>query len=76
MRFLEFAHGPSIVITNEEQDLLKIISNHTTVNKKQLSERQRVIADQLVNKNLIIRKVLDDEINYKISANARAKETT
>lgn len=64
MRFLEF-NNISLPITNEEQVILDHISKHGSVSKNSLSERDVHIANQLVNKSIIIRKRSDEQIIYK-----------
>jgi len=64
MRFLEF-NNISLPITNEEQVILDHISKNGSVSKNSLSERDVHIANQLVNKSIIIRKRSDEQIIYK-----------
>jgi hypothetical protein len=66
MRFLEFKKGITVVITNEEQDLLEMLRDKGTVNKTKMSEREQTIANQLVNKNIIVRKKSNEQITYKL----------
>ena len=66
MRFLEFKKGITVVITNEEQDVLEMLRDKGTVNKTKMSEREQTIANQLVNKNIIVRKKSNEQITYKL----------
>jgi|TARA_B110000285_G_C14859323_1_gene483776 hypothetical protein len=66
MRFLEFKKGITVVITNEEQDVLEMLRDEGTVNKTKMSEREQTIANQLVNKNIIVRKKSNEQITYKL----------
>ena len=68
MRFLEFKKGISVAITNEEQEILEKIRDQGDISKKKLSEREQVIANQLVNKNMIVRKKVNDDITYRKSS--------
>lgn len=57
MKIVEVTHNLSIAITNEEADLLNRFDKETpTVIKRELSERDQLTANQLVNKDLLIRK--------------------
>jgi|TARA_B100000780_G_scaffold260961_1_gene213078 hypothetical protein len=66
MRFLEFKKGITVAITNEEQDVLELLRGKGVVNKTKLSEREQTIANQLVNKNIIVRKKSNEQITYKL----------
>jgi hypothetical protein len=71
MRFLEFSRGPSTYITNEEQDLLHHVDANGVVYKKKLSEREAEIANRLVNRDLLLRKRIDDQITYQRSSKCK-----
>lgn len=64
MRFLEFAKGPGIVITNEEQSVLLKVREEGSCSKKKFSEREVHIANQLVNKDILLRKKINDQFFY------------
>lgn len=64
MRIFEIARGWQIPISNEEFALLKRVSE-LGIPKKQLSEREVILANQLVIKDLLSRNNLDGEIHYK-----------
>ena len=66
MRFTEFKKGITVAITNEEQDVLEMLRDKGTVNKTKMSEREQTIANQLVNKNIIVRKKSNEQITYKL----------
>jgi hypothetical protein len=70
MKIFEITAGWQVPISNEEYDLLKKISEQG-VKKSELSEREVVLASQLVIKDLLTRKKLDDEIHYKRQAGTR-----
>lgn len=71
MRFLEFSKGPSTYITNEEQDLLHYVDANGVVYKKKLSEREAEIANRLVNRDLLLRKRINDQITYQRSSKSK-----
>ena len=69
MRFLEFKNGIQTYVTEEEQTLLDRIKEQGQVGKKDLNEREQVVAHKLAQKNILIRHKQDETINYKISKN-------
>jgi hypothetical protein len=71
MRFAEFKPGISVFITNEEQDLFRKIYGAGKVSKRDLEERECNIANQLVIKNMLVRKRVNDSIIYKPQAKAQ-----
>lgn len=62
MRFVDFK-GYSLPLTIEEQELM----SKFPCNKKDLTERECVIANDLVRKDLLIRKRDDGQLFYKTS---------
>lgn len=52
-------------ITNEEYDLLNKFSGDSVVARKDLSEREVQVANQLVNKDVLYRKNQDGSVTYK-----------
>ena len=71
MRFAEFKPGISVFITNEEKDLFRKIYGEGKVSKRDLEERECNIANQLVIKNMLVRKRVNDSIIYKPQAKAQ-----
>jgi hypothetical protein len=66
MKIIEVTENLSMVITNEEADVLSQFDEETPVMaKSDLSERQQLIANQLVNKDLLQRKNENGKIIYK-----------
>ena len=65
MKIIELTSGYQLPITNEESDLLGQFSGNTEVQKKSLSEREVILANQLVNKDVLIRKNQDGDITYR-----------
>ena len=67
MKIIELTEQLKIAITNEEADLLKRFDETTPVMaKRDLDEREQLIASQLVNKS-ILKRTKDEQgrINYK-----------
>lgn len=64
MKIVELLTGIQIPITNEEKDLLGLFEFHDSIDKNQLSLREQTIANQLVNKDILVRKNHEGKINY------------
>ena len=67
MKIVELTQQLNIAITNEEADLLNKFDENTPVMvKRELEDRDQVLANQLVNKN-ILRRIKDEQgrITYK-----------
>lgn len=66
MKIVEVTNNLTVAITNEEADVLLQFDEDTPVIAKgELNERQQILANQLVNKNLLLRKNEDGRIIYK-----------
>lgn len=65
MKIIEVLGKFSVAITNEENELLNKFIKQQTVKKQELTEHEQLIANQLVNKDLLIRKNTDGTIIYK-----------
>jgi spore coat polysaccharide biosynthesis protein SpsF (cytidylyltransferase family) len=66
MKIVEFMGGVQLPITNEEADVLaKFDELDSTVLKTALTEREQVLANQLVNKGVLVRKNQDGYIQYR-----------
>jgi len=66
MKIIELVNRPSVAISNEEADVLLQFDDSTPIiEKSDLSERQQIIANQLVNKDLLTRKHENGKIVYK-----------
>lgn len=66
MKIIELTNNLNIVLTNEEADfLLNFNKKESSKFKSDLSERQILIANQLVNKNVLQRTKDNDRIVYK-----------
>jgi len=70
MKIVEFMSGLQLPITNEEADLIdKFKDTSLLIDKKTLTEREQVIANQLVNKGLLVRHNDDGQIKYRRQIN-------
>lgn len=66
MRIVELLNKQSVAITNEEADVLLQFDEDTPVIAKgDLDDRQQILANQLVNKNLLVRLKENGRIIYK-----------
>jgi hypothetical protein len=64
MKIIEVIPGLTMPITNEESDLLSKFYNNASVSRKDLTERELVIATQLVTRDVLYRKNQDGHITY------------
>lgn len=71
MKIIELLQRPGVPVTNEELELLEKIRDKSTINKKDLSQRELFLVDQLIYKDLVIRKIKNESIEYTISARVR-----
>ena len=66
MKIVEILNGLSVVITNEEADLLLQFDDQTpSVARRDLDERKQIMANNLVNKNVLKRIKENGRIVYK-----------
>ena len=66
MKIIEVTGNLKLAITNEEADVLAKFDSDTAVKAKhELSEREQHIANQLVNKDVLLRKNEQGKIIYK-----------
>lgn len=66
MKIVEFTNGIQLPVTNEESDLLGQFENtETVILKNTMTEREQVIANQLVNKGVLYRRNQDGQIQYR-----------
>ena len=66
MKIIEFTKNINIAITNDEADLLCRFDDDTPVmSKRDMTEQQLHMANQLVNKDLLLRKNENGQITYK-----------
>lgn len=64
MKIIELLNKVQLPITNEEADLLSKFNEQEKISRKELSEREIYIANQLVNKDVLLRKVNDGKTTY------------
>ena len=76
MRFVEFKNGLITYVNGEEFDMLKMFAENKAVNKKDLSERELAVVNNLVNKEIIIRRKQHESITYRVSKNAEYSART
>lgn len=65
MRIVELVNNVKIPITNEEADVLALFENEPIIEKRALSPRQIMLANQLVNKDILYRKNETGRISYQ-----------
>jgi hypothetical protein len=66
MKIIEIENNTSVAITNEEADVLLQFDEDTPViAKSDFDDRQQLMANQLVNKNLLLRLKENGRIIYK-----------
>ena len=71
MKIIELLQRPGVVVTNEELDLLETLKDRGSLDKKDLKPREIFLIDQLVNKNLVVRKNQNESIVYTVSKRVR-----
>jgi hypothetical protein len=65
MKIVELLNKIQLPITNEESDVLGKFNEISAIDKNDLNEREQVIANQLVNKDVLYRKHENGHINYR-----------
>ena len=65
MKIVELVNKIRLPITKEEADVLGKFADAKKIAKEDLSPRQALIANQLVNKDILFRKNEDGKIYYK-----------
>jgi pheromone shutdown protein TraB len=66
MKIVELTKQINVAVTNEEADMLSRFDEETPVMaKSDMDERQQLMANQLVNKNLLTRRNENGRITYK-----------
>jgi outer membrane lipopolysaccharide assembly protein LptE/RlpB len=65
MKIVELINHIRVPITNEEADVLGKFHEEEIIEKSQLDLREQQIANQLVNKDVLLRKNQDGKITYK-----------
>lgn len=64
MKIVELLNNLRLPITNEEADVLSKFRETQKIPRSDLNEREIYIANQLVNKDVLIRKNQDGKISY------------
>ena len=65
MRIVELLNNISLPITNEEAAVLDMLETTTVIHKNKLDPRQVIMANQLVNKDVLYRINENGQIIYK-----------
>jgi len=65
MKIVELLNKVRLPITNEEADILGKFSESVEIQKKDLSPREVLLANQLVNKDILYRKNDEGRIYYR-----------
>lgn len=65
MKIVELTNRLQLPITNEEADLLNKFDSDSQISKHDLNERQQLIANQLVNKDVLSRRIQDGQIIFQ-----------
>lgn len=64
MKILELVNKITIPITNEEAEILELFEDDQEIQRQDLSPRQVILANQLVNKDILYRKNETGRITY------------
>jgi len=65
MRIVELINNISLPITNEEAEVLDMLNDRKELRKSDLDQRQQIMANQLVNKDVLYRINENGRITYK-----------
>ena len=65
MKIVELVNKIRLPITNEEADVLGQFDGDKRISREDLSPRQLVVANQLVNKDVLFRKNENGKVFYK-----------
>lgn len=65
MKIVELINHLSIPLTNEESDVLGRFTEKQVMERSDFTDRELHIANQLVNKDVLLRKNQDGKITYK-----------
>jgi hypothetical protein len=64
VKIVELLNKVQIALSNEENDLLNIVENRGEMERPDFSERQLHVANQLVNKDILLRTNQNGRITY------------
>lgn len=65
MRIVELLNNITLPITNEESEVLDMLQDNKQIFKSDLDPRQQLIANQLVNKDVLLRIQENGRITYR-----------
>jgi hypothetical protein len=65
MKIIELVNNISLPISNEEADVLGQFEANKIIAKEDMNPRQIVVANQLVNKDILLRKNDQGKITYR-----------
>jgi transcription initiation factor IIE alpha subunit len=65
MRIVELLNNITLPITNEEAEVLDMLENRKELRKSELDPRQQIMANTLVNKDVLYRINENGHITYK-----------
>lgn len=68
MKIVELLNNVRLPITNEEADLLEQFEGSEAIPRQKFNERQIIVANQLVNKDVLLRRVQDGQVTYQKKA--------
>jgi len=68
MKIVELVNKINIPITNEEAEVLDMFEDEQVIQRQDLSPREVILANQLVNKDILYRKNETGSITYKKKA--------
>jgi hypothetical protein len=64
MKIIELVNNISVPITNEEAEVLGMFEDEQAIQRQDLSPRETILANQLVNKDILYRKNETGRITY------------
>jgi hypothetical protein len=68
MKIVELINRVSVVINNEQADLLNRFNEEESISKNSLNEREQILANQLTMQDLLLRRNENGKIIYKKKA--------
>lgn len=64
MKIVELLSNIQVAITNEQADLLGRFNHEPSILKNKLTEREQLIANQLTQQDILLRRNQDGQITY------------
>ena len=68
MKIVELLNKINVPITNEEAEVLDMFEDEAVIQRQDLSPREVILANQLVNKDILYRKHESGKTSYKKKA--------